>query len=57
MGKFKELWYEIRQKNPRDEPDEVEFLTKKQYNQMIKEEAWNGKKSKKNLDNQHQKIK
>ena len=36
MGKFKELSYEIKQENPRNEPDELEFLTKKQYNQMMK---------------------
>ena len=33
---MKELWAERRRKNPRNEPDELEFLTKKQYNQMMK---------------------
>ena len=57
MGKMKEVWAERQRQNPRNEPDEVEFLTKAQYNKMIKETTWNGKKSKKNLGNQHQKIK
>ena len=54
---MKEVWAERQRQNPRNEPDEVEFLTKAQYNKIIKETTWNGKKSKKNLGNQHQKIK
>ena len=46
MGKVKELWAEDRFRNPHKyEPNELDFMTKKKYEKMMKKQS---KKEKRN---------